>query len=303
MASALPQNLRLGIGLIIFAAFVISVSDIVFRLYVPHLSLWQVFAVRGVLTLPLLMVIGWRHMRQFPAAFAPWPLLRASTFAMTLLLFYAALPYLSQATVGAANYTAPLFVAILSAWLLREGLGRIGYLGLGIGFAGIIVLLQPGTEAFSPWVLLPICGAICYAISHTITRAKCQHLSPLSLSFGQNTMMMLFGFLFGALFLVFSPGGEIAAEYPEIFGAWPSLSQMDWGILLGLGLLTILASTMIARAYQSAPGPIVATFEYTYLIFAAGWDAMRGVTPTTVSLLGVLMIILAGVLVLRKANP
>lgn len=303
MTAVLPQNLRLGISLIVFAAFVISVNDIVFKQFADHLSLWQVFAVRGVMTLPILALIGWRHVRQFPEAFAPWPLLRASTFALTLLSFYAALPYLNLATVGAANYTAPLFVAILSAWLLREGLGRWGWLGLGLGFVGILVLLRPGTDAFSPWVLLPLFGAVCYAISHTITRAKCQHLNPLSLSFGQNAMMMVFGFLFGALFLIFSPGGEIAAEYPQIFGSWPTLSSSDWGILLALGLITILASTLIARAYQSAPAPVVATFEYTYLIFAAGWDAVRGDFPAPISLLGIAMIILAGVLVLRKANP
>lgn len=301
MAALRPQHIRLGIALIVLGAFVISVSDLVFQVFAGGLSLWQVFAVRGVITLPLLIALGFRHLPHFAQAFAPWPLLRAITFTATLLLFYAALPYLDLSVVGAANYTAPLFVALLAAWLLREGLGPRGWLGLGLGFGGILLLLKPGTGDFSPWVLLPLLGAVSYAISHTITRAKCQHLHPFALSFGQNFMMMASGFLFGGLVLAFAPAPDLAAAYPALLGPWPPLSALDWGVLVGLAVLTVTASTLLARAYQAAPGPIVATFEYTYLIFAAGWDTLRGNLPDTWALLGMVLIIVAGLIVLKRA--
>lgn len=303
MSTPLPQQILRGVTLVVIAAFVISVNDVVFKTFAGHLSLWQVFALRGVLAVPILALIGFRQVRQFAQGFAPWPLLRAVTFTFTLLAFYAALPYLSFATVGAANYTAPLFVAIIAALVVGERVSPLGWVGLILGFVGILVLLQPGTDAFSPWVLLPILGAVAYAVSHTITRLKCQHLSPLTLSFAQNTTMMISGFLVGGLFLTFDPSAELLADHPALFRAWPTLDLRDWGILLALALITILASTLIAAAYQSAPAPTVATFEYSYLIFAAGWDSFFGDLPTRLALLGIGLIVIAGVLVLRTTNP
>lgn len=308
MSAALPQNIRLGISLIVFGAFVISVQDVVFKTWAAHLNLWQVFAVRGFIALPVLLILiaiwqrGLPNLRELAAGFAPWPLLRAATFTFTLLAFYAALPKLSLATVGAANYTAPLFVAMLSALVIGERVRAVGWAGIVLGFGGLLLLLRPGTDAFSPWVLLPVFGAMSYAVSHVITRTKCQHLAPTTLSLAQNTLMMLSGFVISGVFLLWQPSAELIAAEPQIFGPWPNLEAQDYGILTFMALLTILASTLLARAYQAAPPATVATFEYSYLIFAAFWDALIAELPDALGFTGIALIALAGVLVVRTAS-
>lgn len=300
MTRALPQNLVQGIVLIIIAAFVISVSDVVFKGFAGHLSLWQVFTVRGVMTLPMVAGIGWLIWRtswaDIRAGFAPWPLLRAVTFAGTLLAFYASLPFLALSVVGAANYTAPLFVAILAVFVVGERVSPFGWLGIAVGFTGLLMLMQPWEETFSAWVFLPLGGAVSYAISHTITRVKCQHLSPASLSFAQNFCIMAGGLILGGLFLTLPD----PSNNPQLFGAWPALGASDYGLLLALAAITVTGSTLIARAYQIAPPAIIATFEYAYLPFALFWDVMRGETPNNLALSGVALIIVAGVLVTRR---
>ncbi|MEL6206068.1 MAG: hypothetical protein AAFR47_12280, partial [Pseudomonadota bacterium] len=82
------------------------------------LTLWQIFALRGVLALPMLLVLLWlrgAHRGVLRIALGVWPLLRAVFITTTFLAFYAAIPFLSLSTVGAANYIAPIFVAQPSA--------------------------------------------------------------------------------------------------------------------------------------------------------------------------------------------
>ena len=300
MTRALPQNLFQGVTLIIIAAFIISVSDVVFKGFAGHLSLWQVFAVRGLITLPLAAGIGyliWRtKWADIRAGFAPWPLLRAMTFAGSLLAFYATIPFLALSVLGAAHYTAPLLVALIGAFIVGERMPALGWVGVGVGVLGLLFLVQPWGEDVSPWLILPLCGAISYAISHTITRVKCQHLSPASLSFAQNFCMMAGGLLLGGLFILLPDPGT----NPELFGDWPALTGLDYGLLLGLAALTVTASTLIARSYQIAPPAIIATFEYVYLPFALFWDWTRGETPNALAIIGVGLIIIAGVLVTRR---
>ncbi len=189
-----PQNIVLGVSMVIAAALAISVQDLVIKMFSSQLTLWQIFAVRGLLAVPLLVAIGWMRGAQagpmLRAAFSTWPMLRAVAITTTFLLFYAALPFLSLSTVGAANYIAPIFITLLSAYVIREAVGPRGWLGVGLGFAGVVLLLQPGTDAFSFWTLLPILGAAFYAVAHITTRAKCQDVSLAALALSQNVVML-----------------------------------------------------------------------------------------------------------------
>lgn len=72
-------------------------------------------------------------------------------------------------------------------------------------------------------------------------------------------------------------------------------------------MLTLLAGfaivigILLAGAYQAAPPSIVATFEYTYLAFVEAWDVLFfDAAPTLASAAGIAMIVIAGLLVLRR---
>jgi drug/metabolite transporter (DMT)-like permease len=61
--------------------------------------------------------------------------------------------------------------------ILGEPVGPRGWLGVSIGFVGVLVLLSPGTDSFSPWGLLPNVGAAFYACGQMLTRLKFQDIS------------------------------------------------------------------------------------------------------------------------------
>ena len=290
-------------SLIIAAALTISIQDVVFKIFSDKLTLWQIFVLRGLLAVPMLLVFTMVRREQkgvVRAALGKWPILRSISITMTFLAFYSAIPFLSLSTVGAANYIAPIFVTLLSAYVIREAVGPLRWLGVFIGFSGMIVLLQPGSDAFSLWALLPVLGAAFYAVAHITTRSKCQGVSLAALALSQNIMMLLAGMIVSAILVWLKPQGEIANAYPYIFGMWSNVSLSDWLVLALLALFAIVVGMLLAGAYQAAPPSIVSTFEYSYLVFVAVWDILFFKTsPTIASVTGMILIVVAGLLVLQ----
>lgn len=299
-----PENMHLGICLIVATALTISLQDVVFKLFSGTLTLWQIFALRGLFSLPALFTIGWAR-GQFRevarGARQPWPILRGLCLTTTFLCFYAAIPFLSLSTVGAANYIAPIFVALLSAYVIGEAVGKLGWMGVLVGFAGVLVLLQPGSDAFSPFALLPVLGAAFYAIAHIITRTKCQDVPVAALALSLNTVMVMAGMCMSLAILVLPMPAALSTGNPYLFGLWSTVTPTDWAVLALLAVFTVTIGMMLAGAYKIAPPATVATFEYSYLVFVALWDILFfGLAPTPHSLTGMAMIVLAGLLVMRR---
>ncbi|MEL6689727.1 MAG: DMT family transporter [Pseudomonadota bacterium] len=303
-SSNAPHNILLGVSLIIATAFTISLQDVVFKLFSSQMTLWQIFALRGCIAVPVLMGLVWfshRDARALRAAFGLWSLLRAVFITGTFLAFYAAIPFLSLSTVGAANYTAPIFIALLSAYVIKERIGTLGWLCVILGFAGVLLLLQPGTEAFSPWAMLPLFGACCYAAAHLITRAKCQHVPVAALSLAQNFMMLTAGLVISMALVIVQPTSPTAEAFPYLFGTWSAIETSDWLVLTLLAAFAIALGMMLAGAYKAAPPAVVGTFEYSYLVFVAGWDILFfGIALNGATLGGMAMIVVAGAMVLRS---
>ena len=301
---AAEENLARGITLILITAFLLAIQDSVFKLYAGSLSLWQLFALRGLIAMPLfgvLAVVQKQPRSVLRQALSFWPLLRGSFIAIMLLGFYATLPFLPLSAAGSAVYVAPIFVAILSGLFLNEPVRFFGWMGVLVGFIGVLVLLQPGTDAFSPWLLLPLSGAILYAFAHIITRAKCGETPLWAMAFALNLSMMIAGFAGSLILYLTQPA--LGVDYPYLLGQWGEMALFDWGALLLLAVFTMTVGMLMAGAYQAAPPAKIATFEYSYLIFAAICDILIFTfVPGIFAFLGMGLIILAGWMVSRNSR-
>ena len=81
--------------------FLTSIQDVVFKLFSSDLTLWQIFALRGMLALPLLFLLA--RMQRIRGgvlriAVQKWPLIRAFFVTLTFLAFYGAIPFISLST-------------------------------------------------------------------------------------------------------------------------------------------------------------------------------------------------------------
>jgi len=303
-AQSRPQNIRVGVLLILAAALTISIQDVVFKLFSSELTLWQIFSLRGVFAVLILLVIA-RLKGELKtvvcAAGTKWPVLRSIFITVTFLAFYASIPFLSLSTVGAANYISPIFVTLLSAYVIRESVGVMGWFGVLLGFTGVVILLQPSTDAFSLWAVLPVVGAAFYALAHITTRTKCQGVPLTAMALSLNGVMLLIGLLVSAGLVILTPQGEVAKAYPYIFSVWAGVDSQDWLVLALLAGFAIVIGMLLAGAYQVAPPSIVSTFEYSYLVFVVVWDILFfGLAPTATSVTGMILIVVAGLLVLHR---
>jgi drug/metabolite transporter (DMT)-like permease len=219
---------------------------------------------------------------------------------------YAAVPVLSLSVIAAALYTGPLFIALFSALIIGEPVGFRRWMAIVIGFAGVLVILRPAADGFSYLALIPIAAALLYALAAVITRAKCRDESPMVLAFALNFSLLAVGIAATAIIAIWHPTDAQTSVYPFLLGYWIDMGPREWGIIAALAVLMVAISTGLAKAYQSAPPAIIATFDYSYMLFAAFWSfAVFAQTPDTMTILGMLMIAGAGFLVMQRpaASP
>lgn len=301
---ARPRHVIRGVTFIVAAMFVTSVQDVIFKFFSNDLTLGQIFALRGVLALPLLFALAWLAGLRggvLADALKKWTLLRSLFMTLSFLAFYTALPFLSLSTVGAANFIAPIFVTLLTAYVIGEPVRLRGWIGVFMGFAGVIILLQPGTDAFSPMAILPLVGALFYALSHITTRTKCQSVPLPTMALSLNLVMLTAGLVVSGVVLIWQPGDDLVQAYPSVLGGWTAIGVSEWLVLGLLAVLAIVISSGIAGAYQIASPPIIATFEYSYLVFVALWDILFFETvPGVLTILGMVLIVSAGLMVIRR---
>jgi len=252
-----------------------------------------------VLAFPLLVLVARGDLRALWPRALGWAALRGVLLTAMYVAFYAALPLLALSTVAAAYYTGPLFIVLLAAALLGERLGRREGIAVAFGFVGVLIIVQPGADAFSVWALLPVAAAALYAAANVLTRKRCLDESPIALSAALNVVFILCGAIMTVALLIASPSAETVASNPFLFGEWRTLDANDWAAVSGLAVATVLIHLALAGAYQSAPAQRIAAFDYAYLIFAVAWGALLfAETPTVSTLVGMAMIAGAGLFVL-----
>jgi len=163
------------IGLILIAMIAFSTQDVVVKIVAEQVSLWQLLFIRSLLTLWLLVMVVAAMGRL--ATLAPrawfWPLVRAGFMCGAYLSFYAALPLLPLSKAAAGFFTGPLIITLLAALLLGERIGPRRILAIVVGFAGVVFIIRPGAEGWSPVALLPVLAACFYAVGIIITRWRC----------------------------------------------------------------------------------------------------------------------------------
>jgi drug/metabolite transporter (DMT)-like permease len=160
-------------------------------------------------------------------------------------------------------------------------------------------MLRPWEGGLTPLALLPILGGAFYACAGVMTRTLCAEEETLTLTAGFFATMGIAACLGLVIVPWLAPGG---AGYllgpPQPLGAvlaW-LIAVQAVGSVLGISLLT--------RAYQVAPASTVSVLEYVLLPIAAGFAwLLWGQVPTAATLAGTVLIVAAGVVIVRRSAP
>jgi drug/metabolite transporter (DMT)-like permease len=291
-----------GIILILGSVLLMAFADAMVKLASGDLTVWQIFATRSVIALPLMALIALVADRRGFRLISPgWSMVRSVLLVLTWLTFYASLPLLTLSVAAVAVYTNPIMIALLSAVLLGQPVTGRQWGGVLLGFAGVVTILRPGTDSFSWAVLLPLLAAALYAMSMVLTRLKCREESPIALGLALHGSFVVTGLAATGLLALFPPSAEAAFANPFLLGQWATMNRDAWGLMALLGLLSAAYFVGVARAYQIAPPQIIATFDYAYLVSATVWGfVFFAEAPDAFTLAGMVLITVAGLMVARR---
>jgi drug/metabolite transporter (DMT)-like permease len=144
----------------------------------------------------------------------------------------------------------PLMIAALSGPLLGERVGWRRWVAVGVGFLGVLVILQPGVTVFSPYALIPLASSFMFALYGLLTRYAAR----------ADTTATSF-FWTGVVGAVFMTGLGL--------WHWEPMTPRDWGLMACLAVLGVTGHWLLIKCYEVAEAGAVQPFAYFQLVFAS----------------------------------
>lgn len=274
-----------GIPLLLGSVTLFSVSDALTKRLgetLPAVELaWLRYATfLAIASILLLRAPGQRMLR---SRVPRLQILRGLGVIASALMFITGLQYLPLAEATAINFVSPVFVTVLSVLFLGERAGWRRWSAIGVGMLGMLIILRPGSDAFTLAALLPIGSAAAWASAVTVTRRIGAVDAP------ETTLFWTAGVGFAVVTLLL----PVLALLGPAGVTLPSLSQIGLGLLVGL--FSAAAQYLVVLAYRAAPASVLAPFSYTQLLTSGLLGvAMFGHVPDGWTLLGAAVIAASG---------
>lgn len=284
-----------GISLLVFALFLFSIQDVVIKYFSDQYSVLLIVFIRGIVATSL-MLLAMRYIKTPISLISRRPYLalaRGLLGFISYTTYYLAVASLPLAEVVAIVFTAPLFVTVMSALLLKEQVGLRRWVAVLTGFIGVLIIVGPAGQFSSLAVLLAFVAAITYASHTIITRYLSWHDNPLTIAL--NTTIV-FTVASGLLGLMLASGiVAFSSQHPSLVFLtrdWAMPESLDLGLMIFLGINGALAFYCIAKAYCLAPASAISPFEYTYVLWAIIFGYLFwSEIPSITTLIGVLVLI------------
>ena len=139
----------------------------------------------------------------------------------------------------------------LASLILHEVVRVQRWIAVTAGFAGVLIVLQPGTDLFKWTALLPLLMAFASALYHVLTPIVTRAEDP--------AVSIYFLGIFGAV--------AMSLVIPWF---WVDPDMFGWIMLLMIGVLGTAGHLLIVRAFAHAPASVLAPFFYIHLVWATG---------------------------------
>ncbi len=213
------------------------------------------------------------------------PLLQALRVALgfgSLLGFFYIFPRMPLVDAYAIGFAAPLFMVALSVPILGEPVGWRRWTAVAVGFAGVIVMLEPWSISIHWLSIVTLLATFTYAASTVLTRLISRHDHDASTIFW---------------FCVVATIGSAIGAIPE--WKWPS--AVDWLLLCSIGIIGGVAQILVTRALRLAQTAVLAPFEYSSIVLAVlyGYVWFRE-SPSPAVWYGLPLVIGSGLYILHR---
>lgn len=282
----IKQNERLGVFLMVITTIVFASQDGLSKYLATEYNVYMVVMIRYWFFAAFVMTISSRKpggVKQVAKTKTPLlqifrSLILVTEMCVTILAF----TLLGLAETHAIFASYPLIIAMLSGPILGEHVGWRRWLAICVGFFGILIILNPGNGIFSPYALVPLAGAILFALYGLLTRYAGQYDNSSTSFFWTGIVGCIAMTAIGLNF-------------------WDPVSQADWSIMLILSASGMLGHFLLIKCYEVAEASAVQPFAYLQLI----WASLIGIIIfgeqiTTNVLIGACIIVGAGLFTLWR---
>ncbi|MDE3029169.1 MAG: DMT family transporter [Paracoccaceae bacterium] len=281
------DNLR-GSLFMVFSMLLFAVEDMLVKLAAHSLPLGEIMAIEGMLgAIIFALVARTNGQSPLPRAFLSPRIATRSAFEVTGRLFYAlAITLTPLSSASAILQATPLVVVAAAALVLREPVGWQRWLAIFIGFAGVLMIVRPGTSGFSTLSLLALVGMLGFAGRDLATRMAPPSLSSAQLGVAGFLMLALAG----ALLLVHS--GAVL---------WPTGTLPL--ILAATAAVGTIAYHALTKAMRTGEVSAVTPFRYSRLLFGLALGIIVfNEHPDALTLLGSVVIVVSGLYTLANGR-
>jgi len=281
------QNTKLGIWLMVATTFVFAMQDGISRHLAGEYNVLMVVMIRYWFFAAFVMAVAARRAGLRAAAATSQPgvqIFRGVLLATEICVMVLAFVLLGLVESHAVFTSYPLLIAALSGPILGETVGWRRWTAIGVGFCGVLIILQPGFRVFQIEALVPLASAFMFALYGLMTRYAARKDSAATSFFYTGTV-----------------GAVVMTAVGVWF--WEPMTGPDWGWMAVLCVTGALGHWLLIKTYDVAEASAVQPFAYLQLVFAATLGiTVFGETLDWNVAAGAALVVAAGVVTLLRAR-
>jgi drug/metabolite transporter (DMT)-like permease len=275
-------DLRRGAFFMVASALLFASMAATVRVIARELPNAPIVFFRHFIMLAFLLPWLWREGRRaWETDDVPGHLARGLAGVSAVACYFYAIARLRLADAVLLNQSMPLFIPLVErAWLGERIPSRLWGV-LGLGFAGLLLILRPGTGVFEPAALVGLASAVLASVAQVGIR-RLTRTEPVT------RIVFYFGLV-----------ASVASLPPAVYW-WKAPSAFTWAVLLLMGVFATVGQFTLTRAYLHAPAASVGPFLYVGPVFAGLIDwLVWGRLPDRLFVVGAGIVIAAAILALR----
>ncbi|MGJ3262237.1 MAG: DMT family transporter [Salinarimonas sp.] len=281
LASASSTENRSGILAMLVGMGLFVVNDAMMKLASEAFPTGQMLAVRGLITTVVVLglVVALGEARKLTTLAQPFVAGRALLEALISFLFITALARAPLADLTAILQATPIIVTLLLVVLGLERVGWRRWVAILVGFAGVLLIVRPGTAGFDASALLALAAAVLVAVRDLMTRMIHADTPSIVVVFTTTLTVAVVGPIIGT----------VAGE------AWQPILRAESLILVAAAVLYGCGNIAVVLAFRRADISVVSPFRYASVAFALviGF-AVFGDFPDAIALAGFALVVGAG---------
>ncbi|MEM7075188.1 MAG: DMT family transporter [Pseudomonadota bacterium] len=248
------QNTRLGILLMVTTTFIFAVQDGISQHLAREYNVFMVVMIRYWFFAAFVIALASRTAGGIrKAAATGQPVLqgfRAVLLVAEICVMVVAFTYLGLVESHAIFAAYPLLIAAFSGPVLGERVGWRRWLAIGVGFIGVMIILQPGLTVFRPEAMIALASACMFALYGLLTRYVARRDSAATSFFWTGTV------------------GSVAMTLVGVW-FWEPMSAPDWAWMITLCFTGAAGHFTLIKCYEVAEASAVQPFAYLQLVFAS----------------------------------